>query len=410
MNVHEIEPAVRAGAELVLSVNASNRDGRTRLGLRGGRRPRRSAGARRARRNGRTAGRSSRAAANRSDLGTDRLWLRCQPGRYLDVRRRYPDAEMMMGIGNLTELTDADSAAINVLLLGFCQELAIHSVLTTQVINWARSSVRECDLARRLVHYAQRHHVLPKRLEPRLVVLRDAEAPTYGDEAFERMAREIKDHNYRIFAEDGQLHVVSAGLHQSDADPFALFEQLLRRGARSAGRRARVLPRLRDGQGAHRAHARQRLSPGRAARLGVLDPRRTIPPAGSRAEATANRRPRHSAPDRRAFHLSEATTNSIDSPAGDGCLVEPCDPHLDLEAAFVRLARWPHCVFFDSARRDPALGRYSFLAADPFDYLEVPADGSDALSATRTAPGPICHVNGCGSTSLSRRCRGTLEL
>ena len=75
-------------------------------------------------------------------------------GRYLEVRRRYPDAEMLMGIGNLTELTDADSAPINVLLLGFCQELGIRSVLTTQVINWARTSVRECDLARRLVHYA----------------------------------------------------------------------------------------------------------------------------------------------------------------------------------------------------------------------------------------------------------------
>ena len=36
--------------------------------------------------------------------------------------------------------------------------------------------------------------------------------------------------------------------------------------------------------------------------------------------------------------------------------------------------------YFDSALRDPALGRYSFLAADPFDYFEVPADGSDALA------------------------------
>ena len=27
-------------------------------------------------------------------------------------------------------------------------------MLTTEVINWARTSVRECDLARRLVHYA----------------------------------------------------------------------------------------------------------------------------------------------------------------------------------------------------------------------------------------------------------------
>ena len=94
-------------------------------------------------------------------------------GRYLQVRERYPDAEMMMGIGNITELTDADSAAINVILLGSCEELGIRSVLTTQVINWARTSVRECDLARRLVYHSIRHRVLPKHLEPQLVMLRD---------------------------------------------------------------------------------------------------------------------------------------------------------------------------------------------------------------------------------------------
>ena len=31
------------------------------------------------------------------------------------------------------------------------------------------------------------------------------------------------------------------------------------------------------------------------------------------------------------------------------------------------------------AMRHPTLGRYSFVAADPFDFIEVPADGSDAL-------------------------------
>ena len=148
-------------------------------------------------------------------------------GRYFDVRRRYPDAEMMMGIGNLTELTDVDSAGVNVLLLAICEELGIRSVLTTQVIHWARTSVRECDLARRLVYHAIRHRMLPKHLEPRLVMLRGGEPLRYGDEALERLAAEIKDHNYRIFAEDGQVHVVSAGLHLTDADPFLLFEQLL---------------------------------------------------------------------------------------------------------------------------------------------------------------------------------------
>jgi dihydropteroate synthase len=147
-------------------------------------------------------------------------------GRYLEIRRRMPDAEMLMGIGNLTELTDADSAAINVLLLGFCQELAINSVLTTQVINWARSSVKECDLARRLVYHAVRTRTLPKHLEPGLVLLRDPRPVAYGPAELARLAEEIKDHNYRIVAEDGQVHALTAGVHLADADPFALFERL----------------------------------------------------------------------------------------------------------------------------------------------------------------------------------------
>jgi para-aminobenzoate synthetase component 1 len=60
-------------------------------------------------------------------------------------------------------------------------------------------------------------------------------------------------------------------------------------------------------------------------------------------------------------------------------VVELCPPP-DVEAALVRLARRPHCLLLDSALRDPRLGRYSFLTADPFDYFTVPADGSDGLA------------------------------
>ena len=94
-------------------------------------------------------------------------------GHYLEVRRRYPSAEMLMGVGNLTELTDVDSAGVNVALLGFCQETGIRSVLTTQVINWCRGCVRELDLARRLVYHAVKNQVLPKNLDAGLVMLRD---------------------------------------------------------------------------------------------------------------------------------------------------------------------------------------------------------------------------------------------
>ena len=152
--------------------------------------------------------------------------------RYQDVRKRYPEAEMMMGIGNLTELTDCDSAGINVLLLGFCQELGIRSVLTTQVINWSRTSVRECDLARRLVFHAVQKRVLPKHLEPQLVVLRDARLYDPTADELTRLADTIKDHNYRLFVRDGRLHLVSDKLQLTDRDPFVLFHTLLdQRGA-----------------------------------------------------------------------------------------------------------------------------------------------------------------------------------
>ncbi|HEX3654915.1 MAG TPA: anthranilate synthase component I family protein [Pirellulales bacterium] len=54
-------------------------------------------------------------------------------------------------------------------------------------------------------------------------------------------------------------------------------------------------------------------------------------------------------------------------------LVAALPPEIDAEQAFLRLADRPHCLFFDSARRDPVLGRYSFVTADPFDYLEIAA-------------------------------------
>lgn len=42
--------------------------------------------------------------------------------------------------------------------------------------------------------------------------------------------------------------------------------------------------------------------------------------------------------------------------------------------ALVRLCQLPHCIFMDSALRDSQLGRYSFLAADPFEFHTASPD------------------------------------
>ncbi len=233
MNVREIELATRQGAELVLSVNSSNREAALDWGCEVVVVPD-------------VPKTLAELDATVEMLAAAGVPLRIDPilepigfgyaeslARYVEIRRRYPDAEMMMGTGNLTELTDCDSAAVNVLLMGFCAEMRIHSVLTTEVINWARSSVAECDLARRLADYAVRTESLPKRIEPRLVMLRDPELLTIDVEAIRELSTRIKDNNYRIFAADGQLHLISNQLHLTDADPFRLFDQLLDAGRRN---------------------------------------------------------------------------------------------------------------------------------------------------------------------------------
>jgi dihydropteroate synthase len=223
----EIAAAAKAGAELVLSVNSSNRQFAADWGIEVVAIPD----------DPKTLAGLDETVDHLAQAGVP---LRIDPilepigfgfaqsmGRYLEIRRRYPDAEMMMGIGNLTELTDADSAAINVVLLGFCQELGIRSVLTTEVINWARSSVRECDLARRLVYHSIQQQVLPKHVEPRLTMLRDTEVLEDGDAQLDELAANIRDRNYRIFAEDGRVHALASGKHLSHTDPFERFEQFL---------------------------------------------------------------------------------------------------------------------------------------------------------------------------------------
>lgn len=150
-------------------------------------------------------------------------------GRYIDTRKRHPDAAMMMGVGNLTELTDADSAGVNVLLAGVCQELGIRSVLTTAVINWGRSAVKELALARRLVHHAVNNKVPPKRLEPDLVMLRDPKLHVHGEQELTELAERITDRNYRLFAERGELHVMNGDFYLRGTDPFELFAEMLQR-------------------------------------------------------------------------------------------------------------------------------------------------------------------------------------
>jgi dihydropteroate synthase len=146
--------------------------------------------------------------------------------RYGEVRRRYPDAEMMMGIGNITELTAADSTGVNAVLVGICQELGVRAVLTTEVINWARGAVREVDVARRLMHYAVTHKVVPKRIDDRLVTIKDAKLLEYGEGELRALQAQITDPNFRIFTDRDTITVLNRDLFVRGTDIQEIFAQL----------------------------------------------------------------------------------------------------------------------------------------------------------------------------------------
>ncbi|WP_132251650.1 DUF6513 domain-containing protein [Methylobacterium segetis] len=146
--------------------------------------------------------------------------------RYREVRARYPGIEMMMGTGNLTELTEADSLGVTALLLGMCSELAIRNVLIVQVSNHTRRTVEEHDAARRVMYAAKADAALPKGYGRALLALHDKRPFVQTPDEIAGLAAEVRDPNYRIaVAEDG-IHVYNRDIHRVGTDAMAFFPDL----------------------------------------------------------------------------------------------------------------------------------------------------------------------------------------
>jgi len=225
---HEIRTAVGAGAELVLSINSSNIDVAREL-----------AGSARVVAIPDPGGPLDTLDPTLEQLARSGVSYLIDPilepighgfmaslERYAEVRRRYPDAEMLMGVGNITELTSADTTGVHAILIGICQELAVRSVLTTEVIPWARGAVREIDVARRLMHYAISHHTIPKGIDDRLVTLKDAELLTFSEDELRALQAAITDPNFRIFADRDAITVLNNELFVRGTDIHEIFARL----------------------------------------------------------------------------------------------------------------------------------------------------------------------------------------
>lgn len=146
--------------------------------------------------------------------------------RYHQVRQKYPDIEVMMGVGNITELTHADTVGMNALLLGICSELEINAILATEVSKHACRAVKEADLARRIMHAAKQNNMLPKHIDSGLMALHETAPFPYTLDEIKELAGEITDPSYRIQTSTEGLHIFNRDGFHSATDPFDLYPKL----------------------------------------------------------------------------------------------------------------------------------------------------------------------------------------
>lgn len=146
--------------------------------------------------------------------------------RYHDVRKNHPDIEIMMGVGNITELTHADTAGMNAVLLGICSELNINNILATEVSRHACRAIKEADLARRIMFAAKEQATLPKHIDPGLMALHEIAPFPYQLDEITELASQIRDPSFRIQISPEGLHIFNRDGFHSAADPFDLYPKL----------------------------------------------------------------------------------------------------------------------------------------------------------------------------------------
>ena len=112
--------------------------------------------------------------------------------RYRDFRKQDKATPLFFGVGNVTELIDADSVGVNALLTGIASELGADILFTPEHSDKARGSIAELVTASQMMVLATERSSSPKDLGIDLLILKekrylpDAEVPEKSVSASEK--------------------------------------------------------------------------------------------------------------------------------------------------------------------------------------------------------------------------------
>jgi dihydropteroate synthase-like protein len=146
--------------------------------------------------------------------------------RYQSLRELEPEVPILMGTGNVTELTDADSSGVTAVLLGVAVELRLNAILTTQVSPHCRRAVREADWARRMMYAARQSQSLPRDLTDALLTVHARRPFPYSSQEIAQIAAEVRDPNFRIQVGERGIHAFNRDGLSVATDPYQLYPQL----------------------------------------------------------------------------------------------------------------------------------------------------------------------------------------
>ncbi len=146
--------------------------------------------------------------------------------RYIELRKDFPEIKIFMGTGNLTELTDSDSAGVNATLMGLVSELSVNAVLVVQVSGHCKNSIKETDAARKIMFFSKENKRLPFRIDNSLMGLAERKPSRKTRKEIKEIKNLIKDKNFRIYLGEKGINVFNSDLHFVDTDPFDFYDKL----------------------------------------------------------------------------------------------------------------------------------------------------------------------------------------
>lgn len=150
---------------------------------------------------------------------------------YYHFRALHPQIPMLFGVGNVSELLDADSPGVHALLAAFASELGMEFILTPEHSNKAKGSVRELASASNLMFLSKKKKTFPKNIGTDLLFLKEKrkkeEVELKANKEFKAQRKPIAydKGNFKIFVlrdfvkavyEDGSERIAFTGNNASD--------------------------------------------------------------------------------------------------------------------------------------------------------------------------------------------------